>query len=84
MIDTIALSELWLSLRASPVQASAWFELSRAYAAANLPWQAGYAARQALRCDAALQPRLQDLNLGAWQDTGAGDALLGRAALPEA
>ena len=39
------------SLRAPAVQAPAWIELARHDASRDLPWQAGYAARQALRCD---------------------------------
>lgn len=77
-------SSEWQSLRASPLQTSAWRDLASRYAQRNLPWQAGYAARQALRCDATLRPHLDALNLGAWQDAAAGDALLGRAVLPEA
>ncbi len=46
--------------------------------------QAGYSTRQALRCDAALRPQLEALDLGLWQDATAGDALLGRALLPAA
>ena len=75
---------IWQALRASPIQASAWLDLAGDYARRSLPWQAGYAARQALRCDSALRQQLDALNLGAWQDASAGDALLGRAILPEA
>ncbi len=77
-------SSPWQSLRVSPIQPSAWLHLARDYVRRNLPWQAGYTARQALRCDAALRPQLDALNLGPWQNAGAGDAQLGRAALPEA
>ncbi|MHB1216264.1 MAG: O-linked N-acetylglucosamine transferase, SPINDLY family protein [Thiobacillus sp.] len=82
MPDT--LSRQWALLRTSAVQAQVWFELARDYAGHGLPWQAGYAARQALRFDASMLPRLQALDMGAWQDSAAGDALLGRATLPEA
>lgn len=75
---------LWAKLRATPVQAEVWLELARHYSRRDLPWQASYAARQALRCDVTLRPQLEALNLGAWQDAAAGDALLGRAVLPEA
>src|SRR5688572_1075866 len=75
---------LWQRLRRSATQPELWLELARRYAACALPWQAGYAARQALRLDAALRPRLQALDMGPWQDAAKGDALLGRAALPEA
>jgi len=77
-------STQWQLLRASPKQPLLWLELARGYESHGLPWQAGYAARQALRCDAALRPQLDALNIDRWQDASAGDALLGRAALPEA
>ena len=77
-------SPLWSRLRSSPVQASAWFELARQYDQRSLPWQAGYAARQAVRCDAALRPPVEALKIEAWQEVSAGDARLGRAVLPEA
>ncbi len=75
---------LWQLLKQFPVQALVWLELARRYANNGLPWQASYAARQALRCDAALRPQLDALNIENWQDATTGDALLGRAALPEA
>lgn len=75
---------LWQKLRRSATQPAVWLVLARSYAARGLPWQAGYAARQALRLDAALAPQLQALDIGQWQDATAGDALLGRSALPEA
>lgn len=75
---------LWQLLKRFPVQALVWLELARRYANNGLPWQASYAARQALRCDAALRPQLDVLNIEHWQDATAGDALLGRAALPDA
>ena len=65
---------LWQKLRLSATQPGLWLDLARSYAACGLPWQAGYAA---------LAPRLQALDIGPWQDAAAGDALLGRAALPE-
>lgn len=74
----------WALLRRSAIQASVWFELARDYAVRGLPWQAGYAARQALRCNSALQAQLQALNIDRWQDGFAGDALLGRASLSNA
>ena len=61
-----------------------WMDLVRRYATAGLEWQAGHAARQALKADASLLPQLRALDLGSWQDTSVGDALLGRAVLPEA
>jgi predicted O-linked N-acetylglucosamine transferase (SPINDLY family) len=66
------------------MQAGVWVALARSYVASGLPWQAGYAARQALRFDAALLPALQQLELSNWQDASAEDAMLGRATLPEA
>jgi len=49
-----------------------------------LPWQAGHAGRQALRCDAAVRPQLDALDLGPSLDAAAGDAQLGRPTLPQA
>jgi len=83
-VNPDVISMRWASLRASALHPQAWFELAREYAHCALPWQAGYAARQALRFDTALKPQLQALDLQGWQDTNANDALLGRAALPEA
>ncbi len=79
-----AISVHWALLRTSPTQPALWLDLARSYAGRGLPWQAGYAARQALRLDAGLAAELQDLEIGAWQDANSGDALLGRPALPEA
>jgi len=75
---------LWQSLRQSVAQPTVWLDLARSYASRGLPWQAGYAARQALRLDAGLEAQLQALDIGPWHDTSAGDALLGRTTLPEA
>jgi predicted O-linked N-acetylglucosamine transferase (SPINDLY family) len=44
---------LWLLLAREPANASHWQALARAYAACELPWQATYARRQALRVDSA-------------------------------
>ncbi|MBK7674890.1 MAG: hypothetical protein IPJ27_09035 [Candidatus Accumulibacter sp.] len=77
-------TKLWRQLRASPRQASVWLELARDYRRHALPWQAGHAARQALRCDPAIRPQLDALDLGPWQDPAAGDAQLGRPTLPQA
>jgi len=68
----------------SAAQPAVWLDMARQYAGQSLLWQAGYAARQALRLDAALLPALQALGLSGWQDASAGDALLGRPSLPEA
>ena len=75
---------LWQRLRQSAAQPALWLALARAYAADDLPWQAAYAARQALRLDASLLPALQALAIDAWQDPNGGDALLGRATLANA
>ena len=76
-------SEGWLHLRQNPGQPMLWLDLARTYASLALPWQAGYAARQALRLNAGLAAQLQALEIGRWQDGTGGDALLGRASLPE-
>lgn len=75
---------LWQRLRQSATQSALWLDLARSYAADGLPWQAGYAARQAQRLDADLLPQLQALDIAHSQDTAGGDALLGRATLPDA
>ncbi len=75
---------LWRRLAGSATQPALWLALARSYARQRLPWQAGYAARQALRLDAALNASLQALDIAHGQDTSAGDALLGRPALPDA
>lgn len=75
---------LWQRLGQSAVQPAVWLDLARSYVNDGLPWQAGYAARQAYRLDANLEPQLQALDAGYWKDATAGDALLGRATLPEA
>jgi protein O-GlcNAc transferase len=80
---------LWARLRQAVAQPEVWLDLARLYAAHQLPWQAGYAARQAVRMDAGLLPELQaleaqgGLRAGQWQDPATGDGLLGRAHLPE-
>ncbi|MBK7766249.1 MAG: hypothetical protein IPI44_09115 [Sulfuritalea sp.] len=76
--EVVDISRHWQSLRATPLQASLWLELAQHYARAGLDWQAGYTARQAVRCDPALRPRLDALALGPWQDPTRGDAELGR------
>jgi protein O-GlcNAc transferase len=84
------INALWARLGQSAAQPAVWLDLARSYARQDLPWQAGYAARQALRLDASLLPALRAmesagaLQAGRWQDTAAGDGLLGRASLPEA
>ena len=75
---------LWQTLKQTVTDARAWLALAENYRQLALPWQASYAARQAARCDPALRPQLDALNLPQSQDTSQGDALLGRAILPEA
>ena len=75
---------LWRRLTQSAAQPELWMDLVCSYAHAGLLWQAGYAARQAIKYDEKLLARLQGLELGPWRDITAGDALLGRSVLPEA
>ena len=75
---------LWQSIGLQVAQPLLWQQLARQFGGQGLPWQAGYAARQALRLDASLLAPLQALDIGAWQDAALGDALLGRPTLPEA
>lgn len=83
-VDQTLVAMLWQRLGLSVRQPALWLELSQLYARLELPWQAAYTARQALRCDAGLGPQLDALGLGNWQDASAGDAWLGRASLPDA
>jgi protein O-GlcNAc transferase len=78
------ISELWQLLRTSPAQATVWLDLAHKYGQRSLPWQAGYAARQALRCDVSLRPHIESLDIDTGQDVAASDAQLGRAVLPDA
>ena len=73
----------WQQLRASPLQAGRWLALAVDYRRQQLPWQLGYCARQAVRCEPTLRSRLEALDLGPWHDATAGDAQLGRPALPQ-
>ena len=83
-MPAVSAGRLWRQLAESPAQPALWLELARDYAAAGFRWQMAYAARQALRFDPALGPQLEALAAdGSWQDTASGDALLGRAVLPE-
>ncbi|HYC44700.1 MAG TPA: tetratricopeptide repeat protein [Burkholderiales bacterium] len=75
---------LWQKLRQSVAQPALWLELARTYAARGLAWQAGYAARQARRLNPAVATQLQALRIGTAEHATAGDALLGRASLPDA
>ncbi|WP_299162687.1 hypothetical protein [Accumulibacter sp.] len=86
MVSTLAPDPArdWQQLRASPLQAGRWLALAVDYQRQHLPWQVGYCARQALRCDAKLQAQLDALDLGAWQNAATGDAQLARPSLPQA
>ena len=75
---------LWRQLHRHTTRTTLWVDLASFYAAQALPWQAGYAARQALRLDPSVHPALQQLQIESWQDSNAGDALLGRAQLSQA
>ena len=83
IVDQDSICACWRRLRQDPLQAPVWLALARNYAARDLPWQAGYAARQALRLDPALRCVLDRLAPGVLIDS-VGDARLGRATLPEA
>ena len=61
-----------------------WLELAHSYTEHDLPWQAEYTARQALRLDASLEQHLLVSAIGHRQALSGGDALLGRTALPDA
>lgn len=78
------ISSHWRTLREGAGQPTIWLALARRYAALDLPWQAGYAARQALRLDATLDASLQLLAIGPWHDATFGDGMLGRTTLAQA
>ncbi|MBL8397990.1 MAG: hypothetical protein JNL84_07590 [Candidatus Accumulibacter sp.] len=48
-------ASLWFTLRSAPTQSRRWLELAGEYRCHDLPWQAGYAARQALRLNPGLR-----------------------------
>jgi protein O-GlcNAc transferase len=77
-------STLWQRLKQSATQPLVWLALAKNYHDRGLPWQAGYAARQAQRLDASLESQIQQLGITNWKDATSGDALLGRSMLPEA
>lgn len=77
------IATLWQKLSTSAAQPIVWLSLARAYADHGLSWQAGYAARQALRLDASLLQQLQALKIENWQDATAGDTWLGRINLSQ-
>jgi len=74
---------LWREVAAGPAQAGPWRDMARACAKADLPWQAGYSARQTLRLNPALD--LQALAIDRWPGASAGEALqrLGKLAAAE-
>jgi protein O-GlcNAc transferase len=80
-----SVAALWRELRRDPTQVASWLALATIYARRDLPWQAGYAARQCLRLNPAKAATLQTLALPAnWRDRNLGDSALGRSELPEA
>lgn len=52
---------LWRHLRTAPLETWAWRGLAAGYARARLPWQFGYAATQAVRCDPVVGRSLREL-----------------------
>ena len=74
----------WAALRQTPLDASLWLALARDYQRHELPWQAAYAARQALRSDPGARGQLETLALGDRQEPNAGDAQLGQPRLAHA
>lgn len=63
-----SVSALWRLLRQDPLQAQAWFDLAREYAARSLPLQAGYCARQAVQLAPARRAQVAALAIEAWHD----------------
>jgi len=82
-IASTTISSYWAALRASANAPQVWLSLSRAYAANDLCWQAAYAARQALRCDASLRQQLNSFNTKRWEDPATSDQFLGRDNWPD-
>ena len=76
-------AKLWQQLKHSPTQSELWLNLAGNYTKLGLPWQAGYAARQTTRLDATLLTELQAIGCVHFQDESQGDALLGRAEMPQ-
>ena len=83
-INKNTVNMLWKGLRQSARQSALWFDLAQCYGHYDLPWQAAYAARQAVRFDPTLEPAVSTLKIGSGQGTATGDGLLGRASLPQA
>ena len=74
---------LWIALTQSLLQPTVWFELAKGYGAEKLPWQAGYAARQAVRVDGGILPRVEALHLVGWQTEEIPPPLLGNGDVSE-
>ncbi|MEF8756297.1 MAG: tetratricopeptide repeat protein [Accumulibacter sp.] len=72
--------------RHRPLDAGLWLALARDYQRHELPWQAAYAARQALRSDPGVRSlsQLDALALGDRYDPATGDAQLGQPRLAHA
>lgn len=82
--NAINTADLWQQLKLTPTQSTLWSDLALSYFAKALHWQAGYAARQALRLDPTLAPQLQTLPIGDMHEPANGDAQLGREVLVDA
>ena len=74
---------LWIALTQSLLQPTVWFELAKGYGAEKLSWQAGYAARQAVRVDRGILPRVEALHLVGWQNEEIPPPLLGNGDVSE-
>src|SRR5262249_32703428 len=75
---------LWRSIAREPACGAHWRSLARAYAAQELPWQAAYAARQALRVEPGSSGELQAPGLDADRDAATGEGPLGSAVFDHA
>lgn len=75
---------LWIRLRSTPTEASAWQALAAWYVAHDLPWQAEYAGRQAVRCAPELREAVAAVVLCSEAAETRGEHLLGQAVVPEA
>ena len=76
-------AKLWQQLKHSPTQPELWLNLAGNYTKLGLPWQAGYAARQTIRLDTKMLTELQAIGCVHFQDESQGDAILGRAEMPQ-
>lgn len=75
---------LWSQLKRRPANAQLWAELARCYASLELPWQAGYCARQATRIESQLSAKMAALLSSDVHSEGRSDAVLGRDVLASA